>query len=88
MFFRRPWVEHEKLSYPIIQLPLEITDTKTSIFGNRLLWIGFCISGGMALINGLASLYPALPRIRIHPWDNNLILFLDLLATYTAFSLR
>ena len=72
MFFRRPWVEHERLSYPIIQLPLEITDTKTSIFGNRLFWIGACISGGLALINGLASLYPTIPRIRIHPYENDL----------------
>ena len=72
IFFRRPWVEHERLSYPIIQLPLEITNPRTSIFRNRLLWIGLCISGGMAVINGLASLHPILPRIPIHPTDHNL----------------
>ena len=72
MLFRRPWVEHERLSYPIIQLPLEITNPKTPIFRNRLLWIGFCISGGLAVMNGFASLHPAVPRIPIHPFDNNL----------------
>ena len=70
--FRRPWVEHEKLSYPTIQLPLEITDPTTSIFRNRWLWLGVGISGGVALINGLASLYPVVPELKIHPYSHNL----------------
>ena len=72
VLFRRPWVEHEKLSYPIIQLPLEITDTKMSIFRDRWLWLGVSISGGLALINGFASLYPTVPAIKIHPYNHNL----------------
>ena len=72
VLFRRPWVENERLSYPIIQLPLEITNPRTPILKSRLLWIGFGISGGIALINGLASLYPAVPRLRIHPYENEL----------------
>ncbi len=72
VLFRRPWVEHEKLSYPTIQLPLEITNTTTSIFGNRWLWLGAGISGGLALINGLAYLYPTVPEIKIHPYHHNL----------------
>ena len=72
VFFRRPWVEHEKLSYPTIQLPLEMTQIAAPIFKDRLLWIGFGISGGLALINGLASLYPGVPTIRIHPYHNDL----------------
>lgn len=72
VLFRKPWVEQEKLAYPIIQLPLDITDTKMSIFKNRWLWLGFGISGGFALINGFASLYPALPAIKVHPYDHNL----------------
>ena len=72
MLFRRPWVENERLSYPIIQLPLEITNPKTPILKDRLLWIGFGVSGGLAIINGFASIYPAVPRIRIHPFENNI----------------
>ena len=72
VLFRRPWVEHEKLSYPTIQLPLEITTPTTSIFKNRCLWVGVGISGGFALINGLASLNPAVPMIKIHPYHHNL----------------
>ena len=38
---RRQWVEREKLAYPIIQIPLEITADSGGIFRNRVLWIGF-----------------------------------------------
>ena len=70
--FKRPWVESERLAYPIIQLPLEMTAPGASIFRNKLLWIGAGISGGLALINGFASLYPTLPALRIHPYYHNL----------------
>ena len=72
VFFRRPWVEDERLTYPIIQLPLEISNPRTSIFSSRLLWIGCCLSGGLAVINGLSSLFPTVPRILTHPYDHNL----------------
>lgn len=69
---RRAWVENEKLSYPIIQLPLEMTDSTLSIFKSRGLWIGFGISGGVALINGLGSIYPTIPSIKWSPYYHNL----------------
>ncbi len=58
---RRRWTEGEKLSYPIIQLPLEMT--RKGFFQNKLLWIGFGIAGGLDLINGLHFLYPVVPGI-------------------------
>ena len=42
---RRQWTEGEKLSYPIIQLPSELT--KPGFFNNRLLWLGFGFAGGI-----------------------------------------
>ena len=56
---RKQWIEHEKLSYPIIQLPLQLTETpRNSLFENKLMWLGFGIAGGLALWNGLNFLYP------------------------------
>ena len=69
---RKNWIEQSKLSFPIIQLPLEMTRAKCSPFKNRLIWIGIAISGGIALINGLHSLHPVIPQLRILPNYHNL----------------
>ncbi|MCH8295119.1 hypothetical protein IH992_28885, partial [Candidatus Poribacteria bacterium] len=55
---RKQWVEHEKLAYPIVQIPLQITDQSGAIFRNRLLWIGFSIAAGINLLNGLQFFFP------------------------------
>lgn len=65
VLIRKQWTEREKLSYPIIQLPLRIVDRKARIFRNKAMWIGFAIAGGIDLINGLHFLYPAIPEIPI-----------------------
>ena len=72
MLLRKQWVEQERLSYPIIQIPLEITrESGRSIFGNRLLWIGFAIAAGIDIINGLHYFYPAVPEIPVKKYDLN-----------------
>jgi hypothetical protein len=62
---RRQWTEHEKLSYPIIQLPLEMTrgGGVTGALRSNLLWIGFGIAAGIDIINGLNFLYPNVPSL-------------------------
>jgi len=68
IFIKRQWTQRERLAYPIIQLPLDMTTEPKRFFKNRLLWIGFAIAGGIDLINGLNFLYPSIPYIpvRIH----------------------
>ncbi|MDE0553417.1 MAG: hypothetical protein OXI24_04330, partial [Candidatus Poribacteria bacterium] len=62
---RKQWIEHEKLSYPIIQLPLQLTETpQNSLFQNKLMWLGFGLAGALALWNGINFLYPILPEFR------------------------
>ena len=62
---RKQWTEHEKLSYPIIQLPLEMTrgGGATGVLGSRLLWLGFGIAAAIDIINGLNYLYPNVPSL-------------------------
>ena len=64
VILRKQWIEHEKLSYPIILLPYEMT-TGSSFYRSRLLWIGIGIGLGLDLLNGLNFLYPVIPGIPI-----------------------
>ncbi|MFC1719336.1 DUF6785 family protein [Candidatus Poribacteria bacterium] len=71
VFIRRQWIEHEKLVYPVIRLPLEICREGGSgkFFKNKLLWLGFGIAGFICLINGLNVLYRAIPAIPVRHAD-------------------
>ena len=59
LILRKQWIEAERLSYPIIELPYQLTSPR--FFQNRWLWIGIILAGGMDFINGLHFLYPSLP---------------------------
>jgi len=63
LLIRKRWMEEERLSYPLTQLPIEMTVRSGSFFRNKLLWCGFAVSGGITLLNGLHSLRPTIPMI-------------------------
>ena len=59
VIIRKQWIEYEKLSYPIIHLPLQLTGAvHSNFFKNKVMWAGFCVAGGLALWNGISFLYP------------------------------
>lgn len=58
---RSQWIAKEKLSYPIAQLPIEMT--KSGFFNQKLLWIGFSVVALIQILNGLHFLFPFVPRI-------------------------
>ncbi|RKU27615.1 hypothetical protein C6499_11425 [Candidatus Poribacteria bacterium] len=58
---RLQWSERERLSYPIAQLPIEMTSPR--FFSRRLLWLGFGICAVMELLNGIHFLYPFVPGV-------------------------
>lgn len=65
---RKQWTDHERLSYPIVQLPFEMTQgaasgKPSSMFLNRLFWIGFAMSAGADFVNALNLYYPSIPTI-------------------------
>jgi hypothetical protein len=62
---RKQWVESERLTFPVIMLPLEMTDESGSLFKNRYMWIGFGIAGAITLVAGLHHLFPSIPYIPI-----------------------
>jgi len=61
---RRPWSEHEKLAFPIVQLPLAMCQ-ETGFLRNRLMWIGFAFAFSLRLFAGLNRFFPGLPYLKI-----------------------
>ncbi len=64
---RSQWADRERLTFPIIQLPLAVSEQGTPLWRNPLLWIGFALAGSIDLVNGLHYLYPAIPYLSIAP---------------------
>jgi hypothetical protein len=62
---RKQWVESERLTFPIIQLPLEMTEESGALFRNKYMWMGFAFSGTLTLLAGLNYLYPSIPCLHI-----------------------
>ncbi len=59
---RRQWVEHERLTFPIVQVPLGMT-LQPGFWSHRGLWWGFAVAASIDLVNGLNALVPWVPRI-------------------------
>jgi len=59
---RKQWVENEKLSYPIVQLPLAMA-TNPKFFSSRLMWIGLSVAASIRIMNGFHDLFPVIPQI-------------------------
>ena len=63
LIFRKQWVESERLSYPIIQLPFEMTAPGGRFFRSPWMWLGLAIGVAIDIINGLNFLFPAVPSL-------------------------
>jgi hypothetical protein len=60
---RRPWTESQRLAYPLVTMPLQMTDPKEGFFRSRLMWAGFALTVAVNTVNGLHVLYPTVPEI-------------------------
>ena len=70
VILRKQWSDNEKLSFPLVQLPLEmILDRPDRPFiRNPVMWAGFMIPFWYFGMNGLHNINPAIPSIPIY-WD-------------------
>src|SRR5579871_2956097 len=72
---RRQWVDNEKLTFPLVQLPLEMVRSEAGPGGappllrNRITWFGFAVPALLFGFNGLHQWYPTVPDF---PVDINL----------------
>lgn len=66
---RKQWTDMERLSYPIVQLPLQMTDPNEGFFRNRIMWAGFVIAAALETMNSVHTLYPNFPYIQLRAYD-------------------
>jgi hypothetical protein len=74
LVLRRRWSAEERLPFPVIAVPLEMTREGAPFFRNGLLWLGFAIPFCLHSLNSLQYLYPWLPEYHINSvhdlvWD-------------------
>lgn len=62
---RRRWTEHERLSFPLVQIPLELFCHTDRLFKSGLFWGAFAAAAGLDIWNALATVYPSLPSINL-----------------------
>ena len=65
VMLRAQWAQREALSFPLLRLPLELTETdnqgRNGFFRNPLVWVGFGISVFIEMLNGLHNYFPDVP---------------------------
>src|SRR5205807_1905164 len=69
VIWRRQWTEHERLSFPIIQLPLAMTEERGALFRSRNMWLGFAAAALVDSLNSLSANYPSIPHLPIREID-------------------
>ncbi|MGY8823077.1 MAG: DUF6785 family protein [Candidatus Latescibacterota bacterium] len=67
VIFRRQWVEHERLTFPLMEMPrLLIDEDGRPLFRSRLFWIGCALPLGMMLFNIIGFFHIGFPQINFH----------------------
>ncbi len=69
LLIRRQWTEHEKLSFAILQVPLEITAARNPLWRSNAFWTGFIIAALIDLNNGLNAFIPQVPLLKLKMTD-------------------
>ncbi len=71
VLFRKQWVEHERLAYPMMQFPLELCkegapgEVTTPFFRDKAVWLGALIPFLILSYNGIAAFVPGLNAITL-----------------------
>ncbi len=70
ILIRTQWSDHERLAFPIVQLPMAMTEARggagtqgAGLFSSRMMWAGFLLAATVDAINGMYFLFPSWPYI-------------------------
>lgn len=73
VLFRQRWIEREKMSFPIVQLPMEMAKPGLPAFRNPAFYIALTVAVCINLVNGLHALIPQIPEIPVKLNQNPLL---------------
>lgn len=76
---RRQWLDRERLTMPIIELPMMMAKSNTlgSILRNPLFATGFALAAGALTLNCLSCLYPTVPNIQMNIFNLGRAIFVN-----------
>lgn len=70
-FFRRQWVDHERLLFPLAAVPLEAIESPepgrflNRFFRSKLMWAGLIFAFVLHFYNGLHAYFTTLPEVEV-----------------------
>jgi hypothetical protein len=59
----KQWTQSERLTFPLIQLPLAMVEPSGQFWRSRAMWMGFSTAMTISGLNGLHVLFPSIPQI-------------------------
>jgi hypothetical protein len=69
ILLRRQWVDHERLVYPLTQLPVELSGAisggRPLLLRSPVFWAGFALPFFFSSLKGLHYYYPSIPEARL-----------------------
>ena len=66
---RREAVDYERLTFPTVVVPLELTDERQPLLRSRLMWLGFALPFAIGTLNNLHLNFPDVPGISLRDTD-------------------
>lgn len=66
---RHQWVDSERLTFPTVEVPLNVTAAEGSLWRNKLAWIGMAIPFLIGTLNTLNLNYPSIPKLEVRNID-------------------
>lgn len=71
---RRRWVDHERLTFPLVVVPLTLVNEKSrrALLRSRVFWLGFVSALVVENLAAFAHLFPGIPFLPLKPSDPRL----------------
>jgi hypothetical protein len=72
VLMRRQWVEYERFTFPLVQLPVEMVSRAEAgralnpFYRSRLLWVAVILITVIRTLNGLHKFHPAIPEVPLN----------------------